>query len=275
MDGSAIGDYLRARREQVRPEQVGLTTTGIRRVPGLRREEVAALAGISPEYYLRLEQGRDHQPSDQVIRALSRALQLDVPAAEYLHRLAHPDAPIHLPRVADVVDPGILHLIEQWTTTPAMVISSCQDVLAVNSFAQRYAPEFFYPGFNLVFGVFMPSTKEAAPDWEWLASRTVAALRMAASPDDSRLIAIVGELSIRDADFRRLWARHDVEPLACGPSATWIEGYGLVEVRWQNLMVPGSNGQIITVFYGEPGSFGEEVLRAVASRPVTEPAQLA
>ena len=121
MDESPIGEYLRARREQVRPEDVGIAWSGVRRVPGLRREEVAALAGISAEYYLRLEQGRDRQPSDQVLRALSRALLLDVAASLHLHRLAHPDSTADLASAIDEVDPFLLQLIEQWPTTLAIV----------------------------------------------------------------------------------------------------------------------------------------------------------
>lgn len=265
MDGSAIGDYLRARREQVRPEDVGIAWAGVRRVPGLRREEVATLAGISPEYYLRLEQGRDRQPSDQVLRALSRALLLDDVAARHLHQLAHPDGPVQTSRAIDVVDPVILDLIEQWGTTPAMVINSCQDILAINSSLAALDSQFLRVGNNAMTNLFTPGAKALTPDWEWLAAGSVASLRMAANPDDSRLIEIVGELSIRDADFRRLWARHDVGPLSSGPTITHIEGLGLVEIRWQNLVVPGSHGQTITVFFGDPGTVGEQALHAVAS----------
>ena len=265
MDGSAIGDYLRARREQVRPEDVGIVWSGTRRVPGLRREEVAALAGISPEYYLRLEQGRDRQPSDQVLRALSRALRLDVAASLHLHRLAHPDSPANLAPTIDEVDPFLLQLIEQWPTTLAIVLNSCRDVLAVNRLTAALDSRFLKVGNNLVLNVFTPGLKEMSPDWEELAAGAVAALRMTAHPNDPRLIEIVGELSIRDADFRRLWARHEVAPLSSGTSLTHVPGFGVVPVRWQNLDVLGSNGQMIITFFGEPGSIGEHALHTLAS----------
>lgn len=265
MDESPIGEYLRARREQVRPEDVGIAWSGVRRVPGLRREEVAALAGISPEYYLRLEQGRDRQPSDQVLRALSRALKLDVAASLHLHRLAHPDSPVRLSPTVDVVDPFLLQLIEQWPTSLAVVVNSCRDVLAINSLTAALDSRFLKVGNNLVHNVFTPGLKGMAPDWEELAAGAVAALRMTASPDDPRLIELVGELSIRDEDFRRLWARHEVAPSSSGTSLTHVPGFGVVPVRWQNLDVLGSNGQMIITFFGEPGSIGEQALRTLAS----------
>ncbi|CAN5307454.1 helix-turn-helix transcriptional regulator [soil metagenome] len=271
MEISPIGEYLRARREQVRPEDVGIVWSGVRRVAGLRREEVAALAGISAEYYLRLEQGRDRQPSDQVLKALSRALRLDVAASLHLHRLAHPDSPLQLVRAVDVVDPHLIQLLEQWPTTPAVVVNACRDVLAVNPITAALESRFLRVGNNLVRNVFTPGLKEMSPDWEELAAGAVAALRMTARPDDPRLIEIVGELSVSDPDFRRLWARHDVHPSSSGTSLTHVPGFGVVPVRWQNLDVLGSNGQMIIVFFGEPGSVGEQALRAVSTRLVPSP----
>ena len=269
MESTALGSYLRARREQVRPEDVGIEASGVRRVAGLRREEVAALAGISPEYYLRLEQGRDHQPSDQVLNGLCRALRLHDDAAAYLHRLARPNAPVQVPQHVDVVDPLLVHLIEQWTTTPALIISNCQDVLAINAVAAA-APQTFAVGLNLALGVFTDAVKQTSPDWEWLASNTIAALRLAASPEDPRFVEIVEELTARDADFRRLWARHDAKPLASGPAVIMLEGFGLVPVRWQNLSVAGNSRQTITVFFGEPGTRGEAALRGGSGVPTLD-----
>ena len=270
MDGSAVGDYLRARREQLRPDDVGLAWSGTRRVTGLRREEVAALAGISPEYYLRLEQGRDTQPSDQVISALAAALRLDAPAAEYLYRLVHPKAPMRVARTVDVVDEHLLQLIEQWPT-PAMVIDACQDVLAVNSIGSAASPEFLVVGMNLAMDIFTDIVKQSTPNWEELAASAAAALRLAASPDNPRLIEIVGELSIRDPDFSRLWARHDVLPFTSGAASMMIGGEGLFSLRWQNLSIPGTAGHMICVFFPEPGTEGEEALRAVAAGEPVQP----
>ena len=136
---SALGDYLRARREQVRPEDVGLIPGARRRVRGLRREELATLAGISSDYYLRLEQGRDKNPSAQILEALARALQLDIKGTEYLHQLAsgsRTDQPV-LETAAD----GLDELIDQFSM-PAIVASRYQDVLAANPIARALSPGF-------------------------------------------------------------------------------------------------------------------------------------
>lgn len=264
MDGSPIGDYLRARREQVRPEDVGIEWSGVRRVPGLRREEVASLAGISPEYYLRLEQGRDRQPSDQVLHALGRALQLDDAAVTHLYRLAHPAA--HTPPVheTDVVDPTLLDMMSQWRTTPALLTNSCRDILAVNPIMAALDSSFLRVGHNMVEDLFTPGAKALTPGWDELAAGSLASLRLAARSDDPRLIELVREMSIRDPDFRRLWARADVRPISSGPSMTQVEGFGLVQIRWHNLEVSSSGGQIIVAFFGESGTEGEHALQAVA-----------
>ncbi len=132
---NALGDYLRARREQVRPEDVGLVAGTRRRVAGLRREELALLAGISSDYYLRLEQGRDKHPSPQVLDGLARALQLDVEATEYLHQLASPTGGRRDRAGVEVAAAGTDELIEQFAM-PAIVVSRCLDVLAANQIAR-------------------------------------------------------------------------------------------------------------------------------------------
>jgi transcriptional regulator with XRE-family HTH domain len=133
---SNLGEYLRVRRERLRPEDVGLPGGSRRRVPGLRREEVALLAGISVEYYLRLEQGRDQHPSDQVVSSLARALQLDADAESYLKKLAEParQARRRAPK-AEKVGAGVLSLIDSWPTTPALVQGRYLTTLAANPLA--------------------------------------------------------------------------------------------------------------------------------------------
>lgn len=264
MDGSPIGDYLRARREQVRPEDVGVVWSGVRRVPGLRREEVAALAGISPEYYLRLEQGRDRQPSAQVLRALGRALQLNEASVTHLYRLAHPEAHTPPVREADVVDPTLLDMMSQWRATPALLTNSCRDILAVNPIMAALDSAFLRVGHNMVEDLFTPGAKALTPGWDELAAGSLASLRLSARSDDPRLIELVGQMSIRDPDFRRLWARADVLPISSGPSMTAVEGFGLVQIRWHNLEVSNSGGQTIVAFFGESGTNGERALQAVA-----------
>ena len=140
-NGNALGDYLRARRGQVRPEDVGLVPGARRRVQGLRREELATLAGISSEYYLRLEQGRDKNPSAQVLDALARALLLDIKATEYLHQLASSSSGHRDHASVETAADGVEELIEQFAM-PAIVASRCLDVLAANSIARALSPGF-------------------------------------------------------------------------------------------------------------------------------------
>jgi transcriptional regulator with XRE-family HTH domain len=130
---TGLGEFLRARRALVRPEDVGLQPAGRRRVPGLRREELATLAGISSDYYLRLEQGRDQHPSPQVIDAVARALQLDANATAHLHVLAQPDGVLRRSGLAERVPASIEQLIASWPYTPAFVQDRHMDILAANS----------------------------------------------------------------------------------------------------------------------------------------------
>jgi len=216
-----IGEYLRARRELVRPENLGFRDLRRRRTPGLRREEVAMLAGVSTDYYIRLEQGRDQHPSPQVLDALARALQLDENATTHLHGLAQ--APTPRPRQSsrpERAPAAITQLIMSWPTTPAYVFGRYLDVLAANPMATALAP-WFTVGENLVKGAFLdPRRRELRPDWERSLPGTVAALRANVGPDtdDPQLTTLVGELSLRSEEFRQLWARHDARPKGNGTS---------------------------------------------------------
>jgi transcriptional regulator with XRE-family HTH domain len=184
---ASVGAFLRARRELIQPEGIGLARGPHRRVPGLRREEVARVAGISAEYYLRLEQGRDHQPSTQVLEALEHALQLDPDAMAYLHRLAYPP-----PRVTQTVTQppdvrdAVRELLNQWAHLPAYVIDRHLDVVVGNDLAVAMAPGVWEPGVNLLEAVLAqppdPSRTGRQPDplgeeWKQAACALVAALR--------------------------------------------------------------------------------------------------
>src|ERR1700758_5183141 len=218
---NVIGEYLRARRELVQPEDVGLRDLGRRRTPGLRREEVAMLAGVSADYYIRLEQGRDQHPSAQVLDALARTLQLDDYATAHLHRLAAPPARRRrrTPR-PEKVPASIMRLIESWNQTPAFVYGRYMDILAANPLATAVAP-YHAPGHNLVRAAFLdPRVRDMYDNWEYVTESTVAGLRALVGPDvdDPRLNELVGELSVRSERFRQLWARHDVRPKRSGRS---------------------------------------------------------
>ena len=261
---SALGDYLRARREQVRPEDVGLAAGARRRVAGLRREELATLAGISSAYYLRLEQGRDTRPSAQVVDALARALRLDVNATEYLHRLAtEPGGRPH--SAGETVANGLDQLIDQFLM-PAIVASRCQDVLAANPCARALSPG-FAPGQNFLrWRLLDPAARELYVDWDEATAIAVSGLRDVVGSDvsDPRLRMLIDELSAASQRFRELWARADV-------------GYrpGIIHMRHPqvgdlflhrtSLNVPHSDGQHLLIFYAEPGSESAEALEELRS----------
>ena len=266
-DGSSLlGHYLRARRALVQPEDAGLPRDPNRRVSGLRREEVATLAGISLDYYLRLEQGHDHQPSAQVLRSLGRALALDNEALDYLARLAGPDARRTQRRASDIArDPSIVTLLAQWSHTPAHIIDRNQDIVLSNPMAIALSGGHLDAGGNIILTVFNPDFRDSSPDWDTLAADCVAALRFHGDPADKRMRDIVGELSLRYPEFRQLWARHDARPFTSGRSRNVIEGVGVVELRFQNLAVPGNTGHSLTTFFAEPGTAGVGAIAYLAA----------
>jgi transcriptional regulator with XRE-family HTH domain len=276
---NVIGEYLRARRELVRPEHAGLPERGgRRRVPGLRREEVALLAGVSTDYYIRLEQGRDLHPSEQVLGALARALQLDDDATAHLHRLATPPARRRrkIPR-PEKVPAGILGLIESWSETPAFVQGRYMDVLAANQLATALAP-WYAAGENLVRAAFLDSRlRDVYGDWEHVTESTVAGLRALVGPDvdDPRLTELVGELSVRSERFRQLWARHDVRPKRGGRTRFDHPQVGPLELGYEKLPIPNTDCQTLVAYHAEPGSPSAQglALLASAAAPERDPAR--
>jgi transcriptional regulator with XRE-family HTH domain len=263
-----IGQFLRARRERVRPEDVGLPDFGRRRVPGLRREELATLAGVSADYYVRLEQGRERHPSEQVIDALARALQLDDDATAHLHDLARP-APRRRrsARRTERVRPELLRLMEAWAHTPAMVTGRHLDVLAANPLATALHGG-FAAGNNLVRSLFLdPAARERYPDWDAVAKDTVAALRASVGPDldDAHLTDLVGELSLKSERFRTLWARHDVREKTHGTKRFVHPQVGELALHYETFAVAGSSGQVLSVYHADPGSPTEQALALLSS----------
>jgi transcriptional regulator with XRE-family HTH domain len=260
-----IGEYLRARREQLAPEDAGVATYGRRRVPGLRREELAMLAGISTNYLVRLEQGRDRQPSTQVLGALARALHLDDEATRHLHALATPQAARRppAPRI-ERVPTGIRQLIAGWHDTPALVQGRYSDVLAVNALATALAPTLYVPGANGVRAVFLdPAVRELYVDYDRIAETVVAGLRAHAGPevDDPGLVDLVGELSVKSERFRELWARHEVRARPSGGTSRFDHPQvGPMELRYEKLEITGSGGLTLIVYHAEPGTPSAQAL---------------
>lgn len=263
---NAIGVFLRARRELVRPQDVDLEPGGHRRVSGLRREEVALLAGVSSDYYVRLEQGRERHPSAQVVDALARALALDEEATAYLHELARP-----LPRTPhrrrEQVSPALMAMMAAWTATPAVVLGRCLDVLAGNDLGIALFAGHAHSD-NLVRLVFLdPDAREFYPDWERVAVNTVGGLRAAAGldPDDPKLIETVGELSVKSADFRRLWARHDIRQKTAETKMFRHPQVGELTLSYEAFTVNSAPGQQLVVYHAEPGSPSAEALALLGS----------
>ncbi|MER6533943.1 helix-turn-helix transcriptional regulator [Streptomyces sp900105755] len=283
MDGE-LGDFLRSRRARIQPEEVGLTSHGRRRVPGLRREEVAQLAGVSVDYYIRLEQGRgpggpsrtkSGGVSDAVLDAIARVLRLNETEHAYLLTVARPHRKGSTARPARPrVRPGVQLLLDGMERTPAFVLGRRMDVLAwnalgdaVNGFsalapAERNIPRQVFLG---------PAAAGFYPDWAAVAAQTVANLRIDAGrhPDDPRMAALVGELSLKSADFRRLWADHEVRECAYGTKRIQHAVAGLLTLPYETLTVPTDPDQTIVAYTPEPGSETAERLALLGSWTTT------
>jgi transcriptional regulator with XRE-family HTH domain len=266
---NALGEFLRARRALVRPEDVGLPGGGLRRVPGLRREEVAMLAGISSDYYLRLEQGRDRNPSVQVLQAIAGVLRLDADATSHLVGLAQdrPSPGVRSGRRTQRVPASLLQLIDGWPRNPAYIQNRYTDCLAANALATALTPN-YRRGVNLLRAVFLdPAERELRRAWEDLTEEGVAVLRSeaGADADDPRLRDLVGELSLRSERFRTLWARHEVRPRRGRVSHLTHPQVGDLDLQSEKLSVDGTDGLTLVVFHAEPGSRSAELLDILGS----------
>lgn len=263
---SAFGEYLQARRKLVRPEDVELRSYGRRRVPGLRREEVAALAGISVDYYVRLEQGKDHHPSPQILDALARALRLDPPSTIHLHRLAQPVLQaVASPAPAGVAE-GLSYLLVTLARVPAFVQDRFMNVLAANPLAVALSPR-NEPGTNVLRAAFLdPAERELYEDWEHVMEDATAGLRAAVGEriNDPQLEALVTELSERSAYFLQLWGRHDVRPKVAGKRLLHHPVVGELELFHEKLAVTGMDGHLLVIHHAEPGSASERALARLA-----------
>ncbi|MFF5146257.1 helix-turn-helix transcriptional regulator [Streptomyces sp. NPDC013157] len=274
MDGE-LGDFLRSRRARIQPEEVGLPSHGRRRVPGLRREEVAQLAGVSVDYYIRLEQGRGPGGvSDAVLDAIARVLRLDETEHAYLLTVARPHKKSTARPDRPRVRPGVQLLLDGMERTPAFVLGRRMDVLAwnalgdaVNGFSALAPAER-----NIPRQVFLdPAAAGFYPDWTAVAAQTVANLRIDAGrhPDDPRMAALVGELSVKSADFRRLWADHEVKECAYGTKRIQHPVAGLLTLPYETLTVPTDPDQTIVAYTPEPGSETAERLALLGSWATT------
>ncbi|QUX26989.1 helix-turn-helix domain-containing protein [Nocardiopsis akebiae] len=281
MDKRELGGFLRARREALRPADAGLPETAggrARRTPGLRREEVADLAGVSVNYYERLEQARSPRPSPQVIDAIGRALKLSEAERAHLSRLAG-HAPPARPGPAEQVPAGVLALLERLGPVAAYVCDARHDVLAWNGLASALIADFaaLAPAERNVLrlsmrlgGTVCSAPPEAAGGFEaQAAAQTREAL--ARRPHDSALRRLVGEFAEHDPGFAAQWRRHDVRPRATLRKRVHHGGLGVLDLDCQTLAVPGTELRVV-VFSAQPGTLEHDKLtRLQLGLAVAEP----
>ena len=287
-----IKDFLTTRRAKVTPQMAGLPVVGgNRRVPGLRREEVAMLAGVSVDYYTRLERGRAAGASEEVLDALASALLLDDAERQHLFDLARSvsstgRARRRRPRAGRAaLRPGVQWLLDSMTV-PALVADSLSTYVASNLMARAlYSPMFLDPApqatgreVNMARFVFLdPRSRDFFPNWDSGAEDLVAMLRLAAGAGstDPRLTALVGELSTRSREFSRLWARHDVRYVCRGEKVIRHPVVGELRLAYEPMPLTTAPGMRMTAYAVEPGSPSQDALQLLASWAATEPAPAA
>jgi transcriptional regulator with XRE-family HTH domain len=268
-DSTALGDFLRARREALKPQDVGLPEHGRRRVPGLRREEVAMLAGVSSDYYMRLEQSRETSPSPQVIDAIAGALHLDDEAHDHLRRLTRARQERRGVRAGhDRISPQLLRLIGNWPDTPAVILGPALDILAHNALAMA-----LHSGFqrvdNLARMVFLdPAGRTFYQDWDKAANSCVAELRAAYGhdPDSPRITEVVDTLCAQSPEFAELWARHEVKGKTQQAKNLAHPEVGALEVQFSAFTVNGAPHQQLVVYQADPASATAAAFAELLSR---------
>jgi transcriptional regulator with XRE-family HTH domain len=278
-----LREFLRTRRARLRPEDVGIQTTGQRRVPGLRREEIASLAGMSVDYYVRLEQGRDLTPSPSVLDALARALRLTDVEREHLYSLVRPTA---LPGLGGQdadgsaagrpapIRPGVRLLIDG-IATPAFVIGRRLDILATNRMARAMLADFDARPVrdrNHARWIFLdPATRELYVDWPLVARENVAVLRRDAGryPHDTELQALIGELSVASPEFRTWWAEHDVLARNHGTKRYHHPVVGPMTIHYESSAL-GDQDQVLYIYSVEPGTPSADAMALLGSWAATE-----
>ncbi|MFF8036174.1 helix-turn-helix transcriptional regulator [Streptomyces sp. NPDC016626] len=272
---SEIREFLRTRRARITPEQAGFVPYGgPRRVPGLRREEVAQLAGVSVDYYIRLERGRTQGVSETVLEAVARALHLDEAERAHLFDLTQPTATTRARRKRPLA-PQRVHPVLYRTlnslSVPAVVQGRRTDVLAANRLAHALYTDFeARPRRERNFAryVFLDEAARALyADWERVAGDCLAMLRLYAGrhPDDPQLTELIGELSLHSDTFRRMWADHDVQAHTTGTKRLHHPLVGDLTLDYLVLAVEGDPEQTLTIYTPEPASPSAEALALLAS----------
>jgi len=272
-----IAEFLTTRRAKVTPEQAGLPSYGKRRVPGLRREEVASLAGMSVEYYKRLERGNVAGVSELVLEGLARALQLDDAERAHLFDLARAASPVASKRSRPIkqrIRPVVQQILDQ-LAAPAVVRNARLDQIGANALGRAlYAPMFDSreePANSARFTFLDPAAVDFYPDWPRLATELVAHLRSeaGANPYDRQLSDLVGELSTRSDEFRVRWAAHNVRFHRTGTKQIHHPVVGALELSYETMELSADDGLSVAVFTAEPGSPSQQALDLLASWSAT------
>jgi transcriptional regulator with XRE-family HTH domain len=264
---NVLGAYLKARRAHVTPGEVDLPPGGTRRVPGLRREEVASLAGLSVDYYARLEQGRELHPSASVLNALARVLRLGPDAQRYLFAIASSGPKVPRSRGRAPISANLLELVEEWTNHPAVLVDDCHNVVAANQLGRA-----MYGGHrhsdNLARLVFLDDdARTFFREWSKVASETVAGVRAVAShdPNNANLMALIGELTVRSEEFRKRWAKAEVREKTTGVLLLHHQAVGDLDLSYETLRPNGTPELMLKVYRAEKGSAMSEKLAMLGS----------
>jgi len=271
-----IAEFLATRRAKLTPEDVGLPSYGQRRVTGLRREEIAALAGVSVDYYRRLERGQVSGVSEQVLEALARALQLDDAERAHLFDLIRATSPVARKRARPAsrrIRPVVQRLLDQ-IQAPAVVASVYGDLLAANTLGRAlYAPVFdsrAQPASFARFTFLDPAAADFYPDWPQLASELVAILRSQAGRHSDRgLQDLIGELATRSDEFRVRWAAHDVRFHRTGRKRLHHPLVGDLDLSYETLTLDADDGLQVSLYTAEAGSSSQHALDMLASWSAT------
>jgi transcriptional regulator with XRE-family HTH domain len=280
MDNRAeISAFLKSRRDKITPEQAGLPVYGQRRVPGLRRNEVATLAGVSVEYYTRLERGNLSGVSDSVLEALAQALRLDDTERTHLYDLARAanTAPARVRRrtARPAVRPSVQRIVDGMPGMPAFVKNHRFDILVANPLGRALFSEMYADpvcGANTVRFVFLsPAARRFYVDWERIARGAVGALRVEAgkNPYDRELSNLIGELSTRSDAFRVMWGAHDVHVFHEGTKRLRHPVVGELELDFESMNLPDGSGLVVALYNAAPGSAAADALNLLASWSAT------
>jgi transcriptional regulator with XRE-family HTH domain len=269
---SEIREFMTSRRARITPQEVNLPADGTRRVPGLRRSEVAGLAGVSIEYYTRLERGNLTGVSDSVLNAIARALRLDDVERAHLTELARNNGPAgrrRVPRPRRAVRPNLQRMLDALAGAPGFVLNGRSDLVAANTLGRAlFAPLYERAETpNHARFVFLdPRSGQFWTDWDRVADDSVALLHVQAArhPYDKELTELVGELSTRSGPFRTRWARHDVRAHTTGVKRVNHPVAGPLELTFEVLTPAADDDQALVVYGAEPGSASADGLRLLA-----------